>query len=83
MKVRIKSFDVEMQVKAKGIEFEVRSADDAEQLGDCYLTMTGLTWCAGKTTKDYGVKISWQDFRDICASDVSVKKAVKAAHEKA
>ena len=30
MKIRIKSFDVEMEVKNKGVEFEVRSADDSK-----------------------------------------------------
>jgi hypothetical protein len=79
MKVWIKSFDVDMQLKSKGIEFEVRSADDAEQLGDCYLTMTGLIWCAGKTSKDNGLRVNWQDFISICQSDATIKAAVKAA----
>ena len=34
MEVRIKSLEVEMQVKQKGIELEVRSKDGTEQLGD-------------------------------------------------
>ena len=44
MQVWIKSLEVEMQVKQKGIELEVRTKDGADQLGDCYATMTGLVW---------------------------------------
>jgi hypothetical protein len=72
MQVNIKSFDVNMQVKSNGIEFEVRTADGATQLGDCYLTMTGLVWCDG-------VRINWNDLMTIASSDTSVKAAVKAA----
>ena len=61
MKVSIKSFDVEMDVKSKGIEFEVRDPK-GNLLGDCYLTMTGLVWCKGRTAKENGKRISWQDF---------------------
>ncbi len=61
MKVSIKSFDVEMDVKSKGIEFEVLDPK-GKLLGDCYLTMTGLVWCRGKKAKENGKKISWQDF---------------------
>ena len=61
MKVSIKSFDVNMEVKSSGIEFEVR-ATDGTFLGDCYWTMTGLIWCQGKKDKQNGEKISWNDF---------------------
>ena len=79
MQVSIKSFDVNMEVKSNGIEFEVRTADGSSQLGDCFLTMTGLVWCNGKTTKAKGIKINWNDFIAIMASDDSMKAAVKAA----
>lgn len=79
MKVWIKSFDVEMQVKQNGIELEVRSADGETQLGDCYATMTGLVWCKGKTTKPKGIKMEWDAIALICTSDVTLKEAVKAA----
>jgi hypothetical protein len=36
MEVWIKSLEVEMQVKQKGIELEVRSKDGKDQLGDCW-----------------------------------------------
>ena len=61
MKVSIKTFDVEMDVKSKGIEFEVRNPK-GKLLGDCYLTMTGLVWCKGKTDKKNGKRILWHDF---------------------
>lgn len=79
MEVWIKSLQVEMQVKQKGIELEVRNADGTEQLGDFYATMTGLIWCKGKTQKRNGVKISWEDFMTICKSESAIKAAVKAA----
>jgi hypothetical protein len=79
--IRIKQFDVKMNVKSKGIEFEVRSADGTKHLGDCYLTMSGLIWCPGKTTKQNGVKISWDDLTTVLATNDAKKAAVKAARE--
>ena len=79
MEVWIKSLEVEMQVKQKGIELEVRSKDGKSQLGDCYATMTGLVWCKGKTKKANGVKLKWEDFVNICKSAESLKAALKAA----
>lgn len=61
MKIAIKTFDVKMDVKSNGIEFEVRDPRD-NLLGDCYLTMTGLVWCKGKTTKQNGKKVTWKKF---------------------
>jgi len=78
MKVKIKSFDVDMDVKAKGIEFEVRQPGNGDQLGDCYLTMTGLTWCKGKTGKANGIKITWAEFMEIMQSEKAVTTALKA-----
>jgi hypothetical protein len=79
MDVKIKSFDVNMDVKSNGIEFEVRKPNGGAQLGDCYLTMTGLVWCKGKTTKPKGIKISWDDLTAILASEDAKKAAVKTA----
>lgn len=81
MKVLIKSLGVDMQVKQKGIELEVRSKDGSTQLGDCYATMTGLIWCKGKIQKENGVKVKWEDLIAICASPDSLKAAVRAAKE--
>lgn len=79
MDIRIKKFDVRMSVKSKGIEFEVRSPDGEQHLGDCYLTMTGVIWCQGKTTKENGVKINWEDLTTVLASEATKSAAVKAA----
>jgi hypothetical protein len=53
MKIKIKSFNVDMDVKQKAIEFEVRTPS-GDHLGDCYINMTGLVWCRGRTTKKHG-----------------------------
>lgn len=81
MKIGIKKFNVNMDVKINGIEFEIRSPDGSEQLGDCYLTMTGLVWCKGKTKKKNGVKISWSDFIEVMTTLARRKAAVKAAKQ--
>jgi len=61
MKVSIKDFQVAMEIKNNGIEFEVY--DNADKfLGDCVVTKTGLTWCKGKTARENGAKITWRDF---------------------
>ena len=79
MQVWIKKLDINMEVKSNGIEFEVRTPDGSKQLGDCYLTMTGLVWCQGKTSKKNGIQISWTNFIEIMESKESMKAAVKAA----
>ena len=58
VKVKVKQFAVDMEVKTNGIELEVRKPDDSAQIGDCYVTKTGLTWCKGKTTKPNGIRIT-------------------------
>lgn len=68
MKVKIKSFDVSMEIKNNGVELEVREPDDGktgkqgDRLGDCFVTKTGLVWCKGKTKRENGVQVSWKDF---------------------
>lgn len=61
MKVKIKSFDVDMNVKTNGIEFQIHDNADVFR-GDVYLTKTGLIWCAGKTTREKGKRITWDQF---------------------
>jgi hypothetical protein len=61
VQVSIKSFAVTMNVKTKGIEFEVYDNDDTFR-GDCYLTKTGLIWCEGKITRKNGVNVTWDEF---------------------
>ena len=62
MQVKIKRFDVDMEVKNNGIEFEVRSPDGSQHVGDCYLTRRGLIWCQGQTTRPNGVDAPWDEF---------------------
>ena len=64
MQVEIKTFDVKMMVKSNGIEFEVKSADGQTHHGDCYLTMSGLIWCQGRTSRQNGIPVTWQQFID-------------------
>lgn len=62
MKVTIKSFDVGMEVKNKGIEFDIYEPGGGDRLGDIVLTKKGLIWCKGKTSRKNGVEVSWKDF---------------------
>jgi hypothetical protein len=62
MRVWIKDLGIDMEVKSKGIEFEVRSPDNSKQLGDVYLTKTGLTWCKGRTDRMNGKSMAWDQF---------------------
>ena len=62
MKVSIKSFDVEMELKNKGIELDVYSPDGETYLGDLVVTRSGLTWCKGRVKKENGVKVTWEEF---------------------
>lgn len=78
MNVKIKSFDVNMDVKKKGIELEVRTPNGDSQLGDCYVTMTSLIWCPGKTSKKNGIKIKWNDLINLMSSKDSLRRALDA-----
>ena len=62
MQVSIKSFDVGMDVKNNGIEFEVYSANGADHLGDLVLTKTRLIWCEGRIARERGKEVSWNQF---------------------
>lgn len=77
MDVRIKKFDVNMQVKTNGIELQVSAAEG--QVGDCYVTKTGVIWCAGRTRKPNGVKLTWAELQVIAASPEAKAAALKAA----
>lgn len=81
MKVTIKSFDVAMEVKQRGVELQVNSPDGSSHHGDCYVTMTGLVWCKGRTKKANGVKLGWDQLMEICHSKETMKAALKAAKE--
>lgn len=79
MEVRIKTFDVNMLVKQNGMELEVRTPDGTSQVGDCYVTMTGLIWCKGRTTKAHGVKLTWKELGEILDSVEARRAALNAA----
>ena len=61
MNISIKSFDVEVEVKNSGVEFEVRDPQD-NFLGDFIVTKANLIWCKGKTHRPNGKQVSWDDF---------------------
>ena len=63
MDVSIKNFDVGMQIKNKGIELEVRSTAN-KHIGDLVITKTKLVWCEGRTQRENGVEITWDEFRE-------------------
>lgn len=79
VRVKVKQFAVDMEVKTTGIEFEVREPDDSAQVGDCYVTKTGITWCKGKTTKANGIRVSWKELAELLASGKTKAAALKAA----
>jgi hypothetical protein len=64
MKVLVKDFRVEMEVKNTGIELEIRDTKDAF-LGDLIITRTQLIWCKGKTARQNGKKISLEKFMQL------------------
>ncbi len=61
MKIKIKKFDVDMDIKASGIEFGIRDPQ-GQFLGDLVLTMSKLIWCKGKTGRKNGKSLSWTKF---------------------
>lgn len=68
MKVKIKAFDIGMEVKNNGIEFEVRNPSGKTHLGDLVLTKTKLEWCNGGIHKGNGVSVKWEEFIDYMMS---------------
>ena len=76
MKVVIKSLQVDMEIKNKGVELEIFEANGTSRLGDLVITKTDLIWCAGKTRRENGVKIKWPAFIEMISADgKSPKKA--------
>ena len=60
MKANIKKLDVEMELKNKGMEIEVRDTND-EFKGDLVISKSGVIWCKGKVQRKNGVKKSWDE----------------------
>ena len=81
MDVSIKSFDVKMDVKNKGIELEIREPGNGQRLGDLIITKSHLIWCKGKTGRQNGNKMTWAEFVEM-VSDAQ-KPAKKTAPKKA
>lgn len=67
MNVTIKKFNVQMEVRNSGLEFEVRDPQN-NHLGDLVLTKTRLTWCEGRVRPENGKAISWEEFRQFMLS---------------
>jgi hypothetical protein len=64
MRVLIKEFNVDMEVKNRGIELEVREPDGTHR-GDLVLTKTQVIWCPGRTTRENGRSIGWNRLIDV------------------
>ena len=59
MKVFIKEFSVEQEIKTKGIELGILSPDGKRHIGDLIVTKTGVEWCKGKVHRGNGLQKSW------------------------
>lgn len=68
MRVVIKRLGIDMTVKSRGIEFEIRTPDNTKQVGDVVLSMSGVTWCRGRTIPENGKKMSWEQFIEMMES---------------
>jgi len=62
MKVSVKDFGLDMEVKNRGIELDVYDASGTRHRGDLVLTKTKLVWCKGKTARENGVHVTWDEF---------------------
>ena len=60
MIVKIKQFNIEMELKNKGMELEIRNTK-GDFLGDMIINKTGIIWCKGKRGKDNGVQKNWEE----------------------
>lgn len=61
MIVKVKDFDVAMEVKNNGIELDVADTN-GDHIGDLIVTKTKLIWCKGKTNRKNGKEVKWSDF---------------------
>ena len=62
MQVTIKSLNVDVELKNRGIELEIRNPQ-GEFFGDLVVTKTQLIWCKGRTKRENGKMISWAAFQ--------------------
>ena len=61
MQIGIKDFAVQMEVKNRGVEFEVKDTK-GKHLGDLVITKTSVIWCKGRTGRARGKSLSWDRF---------------------
>lgn len=61
MKVVFKRFDVQMELKNKGIEIDVLDTS-GKHIGDLVINKTKVIWCPGRTTPKHGNSFSWNEF---------------------
>jgi len=69
MNISIKDFNVKMEVKTQGIELEVKTPDGSRHLGDLVITKSKLIWCQGKTRRENGVAVTWNQFIEMMTED--------------
>lgn len=61
MNVGIKQFNVDMEIRTRGVELEVRQPNNAH-IGDLIVTKTQLIWCHGRTPRRNGRGKTWEQF---------------------
>lgn len=60
MKVTIKEFDVEMELKNNGMELEVKN-NQRQHLGDICIGKAKIEWCPGRTRRGHGITKTWEE----------------------
>lgn len=68
MQVKIKKFDVEMELKNNGVELEIRDPS-GNFLGDLVVTKKHLIWCKGKKARANGKKLTLDKFIKMMEDD--------------
>jgi len=59
MKVNIKDFSVDMELRNNGIELAVYDGD--QHLGDLRIGKATIEWCEGRVRVGNGVKVRWPE----------------------
>jgi hypothetical protein len=62
MKVYIKKFNVDMEVKTSGVELGIYTPDGSEHLGDLKVSKSGIEWHPGRSRS--GPQASWTQLID-------------------
>ncbi len=81
MNVGIKDFAVQMDVKSRGVEFEVKDTN-GKHLGDLIITKTSIIWCKGKTKRANGKSLRWDKFIEMMSPAAPRKARRKVAARK-